>query len=170
MFRLFVNSKRKATQTVRLLPGFRASTFREVTVRHPVRHRGINSPRGEPIQEERQSHRGFTLVELMAAVGILMILTSLALPVAWIQVKRQKETELRRNLRTMREAIDRYKDAADQGLIEADEKHFGYPPDLEILVKGVEIKGKKGKLKFLRKIPMDPMTGEARWVLRSMPG
>ena len=116
----------------------------------------------------REMPEGFTLVELMAAVAILLLLTSLALPVARMQVKRQKETDLRRSLRTMREAIDRYKDAADQGLIEFEQDTFGYPPDLETLVEGVEMKGKDVKLRLLRKIPVDPMTGEDRWGMRSM--
>ena len=116
----------------------------------------------------RAMPEGFTLVELMAAVAILLLLTSLALPVARMQVKRQKETDLRRSLRTMREAIDRYKDAADQGLIEVEQDTFGYPPDLETLVEGVEMKGKDVKLRLLRKIPVDPMTGEDRWGMRSM--
>ena len=116
----------------------------------------------------REMPEGFTLVELMAAVAILLLLTSLALPVARMQVKRQKETDLRRSLRTMREAIDRYKDAADQGLIEVEQDTFGYPPDLETLVEGVEMKGKDVKLRLLRKIPVDPMTGEDRWGMRSM--
>ena len=116
----------------------------------------------------REMPEGFTLVELMAAVAILLLLTSLALPVARMQVKRQKETDLRRSLRTMREAIDRYKDAADQGLIEVEQDTFGYPPDLETLVEGMEMKGKDVKLRLLRKIPVDPMTGEDRWGMRSM--
>lgn len=111
---------------------------------------------------------GFTLIELMAAVAILLALTSLALPVAIKQVKRQKEIELRRNLRTLREAIDRYKDAADQGMIEVKEDSFGYPPNLETLTNGVETKSKGVKLKFLRKIPTDSITGERRWGLRGM--
>ncbi len=116
----------------------------------------------------REKPEGFTLVELMAAVAILLLLTSLALPVARMQVKRQKETDLRRSLRTMREAIDRYKDAADQGLIEVEADSFGYPPDLKTLVEGMEMKGKGVKLRLLRKIPVDPMTGEDRWGMRSM--
>ncbi len=117
---------------------------------------------------DREKPRGFTLVELMAAVAILLLLTSLALPVARMQVQRQKETDLRRSLRTMREAIDRYKDAADQGLFEVEQDSFGYPPDLETLVEGVEMKGKDVKLRLMRKIPVDPMTGEDRWGMRSM--
>ena len=112
--------------------------------------------------------RGFTLVELMAAVTILLLLTSLALPVAYIKVKRKKEIDLRQSLRTMREAIDRHKDAADQGLIKVKEDSFGYPSDLKALAEGVEIEGKNVKLKLLRKIPIDPMTGKARWGMRSI--
>jgi len=119
--------------------------------------------------EQRSSGRGFTLVELIAAITILLILTSVALPVARVQVQRAHEVELRRALRDMRQAIDRYKDFADRGMIPTKADSFGYPPDLETLVTGVPLKGAAtAKYKFLRRIPVDPMTGQADWGLRAM--
>lgn len=112
--------------------------------------------------------RGFTLIELIAAMAIMTILTAIALPAAGVVIKREKELELRRDLRTMRNAIDRYKDFADRGMIPVHLDTFGYPPTLETLVKGVPIKGSKARYKFLRKIPIDPMTGNKDWGLRSM--
>ena len=115
----------------------------------------------------RQS--GFTLVELIAAITIVLILTTVALPMARIQIQRTKELKLHRALRTLREAIDRYKDFADRGMIPTNADSFGYPPDLETLVKGVPLKGAAtAKYKFLRRIPVDPMTGDTNWGLRSM--
>jgi general secretion pathway protein G len=115
----------------------------------------------------RQS--GFTLVELIAAITILLILTTVALPMARIQIQRTKELKLHRALRDLREAIDRYKDFADRGMIPTNADSFGYPPDLETLVKGVPLKGAAtAKYKFLRRIPVDPMTGDTDWGLRSM--
>ncbi len=116
-----------------------------------------------------RSESGFTLVELIAAMTILLLLTSLALPIARTQVQRAKEAELRQDLRDMREAIDRYKDFADRGMIATEADTFGYPPDLETLVEGVTLKGAAtAKYKFLRRIPVDPMTGKADWGMRSM--
>ena len=108
---------------------------------------------------------GLTLVELIITVAIVAILASAALPVARFQVKRQKERELRRDLWEMRDAIDRYKDAADRGgiLIKADS--MGYPPDLQTMVDGVDVKEKK--VRFLRSIPTDPMTRSTDWGLRA---
>jgi general secretion pathway protein G len=112
---------------------------------------------------------GFTLVELIAAITIILLLTSVALPMARIQIQRTKEIELRRDLRDIRQAIDRYKDLADRGMIPTTADSFGYPPDLETLVKGVPLKGAAtAKYKFLRRIPVDPMTGETDWGLRAM--
>jgi len=111
---------------------------------------------------------GFTLVEMIAAMTILLLLTTVALPVARMEVQRTKEQELRRDLRTMRDAIDRYKDFADRGMIPTQMDTYGYPPDLKTLVAGVPLKGSKAKYKFLRKIPTDPMTGDKDWGLRSM--
>lgn len=110
--------------------------------------------------------RGLTFVELIVTVAILSILAMAALPIARFQVKRQNERELRRDLWMMRDAIDKYKDAADRGAFQAKLESQGYPPDLQTLVNGVEVQGKK--LKFLRRIPTDPMTGRAEWGLRSM--
>jgi general secretion pathway protein G len=116
----------------------------------------------------RFTGRGFTLVEMIAAMTIMLVLTTVALPMASIVVKRQKEMELREDLRTMRNAIDRYKDFADRGMIPTEMDTYGYPTTLETLVKGVPLKGSKDKYKFLRKIPVDPMTGTADWGMRSM--
>jgi general secretion pathway protein G len=115
---------------------------------------------------------GFTFVEALIVTVIVLILASAALPLTKITIQRQKETELRRVLREMRTAIDRYKDAADTGRIPATEIRTGsegYPPSLEILVEGVELAGDASgrKLKLLRRIPIDPMTGEAEWGMRS---
>ena len=109
---------------------------------------------------------GFTLIELIVATTILIILTSMALPVARFTIKREKEKELRHDLWEMRDAIDRYKDAADRGGFQIKVDSQGYPPTLEDLVKGVDVQGKK--VRFLRKIPVDPMTGTTEWGLRSM--
>jgi general secretion pathway protein G len=109
---------------------------------------------------------GLTLVELIVTVAILALLASAAVPVARFQVKRQKEHDLRYDLWQMRSAIDHYKDAADKGLIQTKVDSQNYPPDLETLVNGVDIQGKK--VRFLRKIPTDPMTNGTEWGLRSM--
>src|SRR5271165_6840527 len=101
--------------------------------------------------------RGFTLMELIVSTAILSILTLMALPLARVTIQRQKEKELRRALWEMRDAIDRYKDAADKQMFQTKVDSQNYPPDLETLAKGVEIQGGK-KLRFLRSIPVDPMT------------
>ena len=108
---------------------------------------------------------GLTLVELIITVAIVAILASAAIPIARFQVKRVKERELRRDLWEMRDAIDHYKDAADKGGIMTKAYSFNYPPDLQTLVDGVEIQDKK--VKFLRRIPVDPMTNSTDWGLRS---
>jgi len=110
--------------------------------------------------------RGFTLMELIVACIVLLALTALAIPAARATIKRQREKELRQALWDMRDAIDRYKDAADRGAFQIKLGSEGYPPDLETLVTGVDVNGKK--LRFLRRIPMDPMTGKTEWGLRSM--
>jgi general secretion pathway protein G len=118
---------------------------------------------------QRNTGRAFTLVELIAAITILLILTSVALPLARVQVQRTREVALRRALREVRQAVDRYKDFADRGMIPTKADSFGYPPDLETLVRGVPLKGTAtAKYKFLRRIPVDPMTGETDWGLRAM--
>ncbi|HXH49285.1 MAG TPA: type II secretion system protein [Terriglobia bacterium] len=113
--------------------------------------------------------RGFTLVELIATITILLMLTTMAVPLARLQVQRDREVELRRDLREIRQAIDRYKDFSDRQMIPVKVDTFGYPPDLETLVDGVTLNGASdAKYKFLRQIPDDPMTGNADWGLRSM--
>jgi len=104
-------------------------------------------------------------VELIITIAIISILACAALPVAKYQVKRSKERELRRDLWEMRDAIDRYKDAADRGAIQIKADSLGYPPDLQTLVDGVNIQEKK--VRFLRAIPTDPMTKTTDWGLRS---
>ena len=110
---------------------------------------------------------GFTLMELIVATAILAILTMMALPLARVTIQRQKEKQLRRDLWEMRDAIDRYKDAAEQGKFQTKVDTMNYPPDLETLAKGVEAQGGK-KYRFLRSIPTDPMTNSKEWGLRSM--
>ena len=114
----------------------------------------------------RTKQLGFTLIELIAATTILLVLSGLIIPVARVQIKREKEHRLRAALWEMRDAIDRYKDAADRGLFQIKLGTEGYPPDLDTLVKGVDIGGKK--VRFLRRIPTDPMTGKTEWGQRSM--
>ena len=120
----------------------------------------------QPIRMRRKKERGLTLVELIVTVTILAILASAAVPLAKFKIKREKERELRRDLWEMRDAIDHYKDAADKGAFQTKLDSQNYPPDLQTLVDGVEIQTKK--VRFLRRIPVDPMTGKAEWGLRSM--
>ena len=158
----------------------------------------------------RSPEAAFTLLELIMACAILMILATSALPLARYTVKRQKEAELRRDLREMRDAIDRYKDAADRNLIRVEAGTEGYPPDLQTLVSGVDLAGQAAgtapatiagatpagsgtgmgtpiqslfgapsgssgsgsnaprHVRFLRRIPVDPLTGQADWGMRSV--
>jgi general secretion pathway protein G len=118
------------------------------------------------IHAGRQRSSGVTLIELIIAITILMILTGAAVPIARVQIKREREVELRRDLWEMRDAIDRYKDLADRNAFQIKVGSEGYPPDLETLVKGVDSQGKK--IRFLRRVPVDPMTGNKEWGLRSM--
>ena len=111
--------------------------------------------------------RGVTLLEMIVVITILLILMGAAMPVLKVSIRRQRETELRRDLWEMRSAIDRYKDAADKNAFQQKLGSEGYPPDMDTLVNGVEIAGGK-KLRFLRRIPVDPMTGNTDWGLRSM--
>lgn len=108
---------------------------------------------------------GVTLIELIICVAIIAILASAAIPIARFQVKREKERELRRDLWEMRDAIDHYKDAAEKGGMMTKADSMNYPPDLQTLVDGVDIQDKK--VKFLRRIPVDPMTNSTEWGLRS---
>jgi len=115
---------------------------------------------------------GFTFIELLVVTTILIILASAAMPLAKVTVQRQREVELRRSLREMRTAIDKFKDAVDLGQIASIDVRAGsegYPPDLETLVEGVSVANDASgrKLKFLRKIPIDPMTNSTEWGLRS---
>ena len=151
--------------------------------------------------EQRITQAGMTLLELIIACGILLVLSSAALPLARVTIKRQREAELRRELREMRDSIDRYKNDADKNLIRTEVGSENYPPDLETLVTGVDItvggtsqigvsaaalaaasgtaKGGSlssptsttelpSKVRYLRKIPVDPMTGKAEWGLRAI--
>ncbi len=113
-----------------------------------------------------KNYRGFTLIELMLTIIILGILTGLAVPMARTAIKRQKESELRYDLRLLRDAIDRYKDGADRSYFQKADS-YGYPKTLDSLVTGVEITGGK-KVRFLRELPIDPMTGKAEWGIHSM--
>jgi len=125
-----------------------------------------NTTNARSVAERRRQQRGFTLIELIVATTILVILTGMAVPIVRISVQRERERELRQALWTLRDAIDRYKDTADRGSFRTKVGSENYPPDLETLVKGEDVAGKK--MKFLRKIPIDPMTGKDEWGLRSM--
>ena len=119
-----------------------------------------------------RSSRGYSFVELLVVSAMLMVLASAVLPLSQVTMQRQREAELRRSLREMRTAIDRYKDAVDLGMIGGTDVRAGsegYPPDLETLVEGVEVLNDATgrKLKFLRRIPIDPMTKSTEWGLRS---
>jgi general secretion pathway protein G len=122
--------------------------------------------------ERQRPDRGYTFVELLVVITILLILASAVLPLAQVTSTRQREGELRRSLREMRTAIDKFKDAVDTGQLPVSELgpgSEGYPPDLETLVEGMtaanDATGRK--LKYLRRIPMDPMTNSSDWGLRS---
>lgn len=115
-----------------------------------------------------QKARGFTLIELIVTVFILSILVSVAVPLAKNSIQRQREIALREALREMRTAIDKYKDASDRGFIPVKVDTEGYPEKLQVLVDGVDMNGTVGKkLKFLRRIPIDPMTNSTEWGMRS---
>ena len=120
----------------------------------------------------KRGEHGFTFLELVIVTAILMILASTIMPMAQVTAQRQREVELRRSLREIRTAIDKFKDAVDQGQIpttELEPGNEGYPPDLETLVNGVSAANDATgrKLKFLRKIPIDPMTNSADWGKRA---
>jgi general secretion pathway protein G len=119
-------------------------------------HRGLST----------RPERGFTLLELIIATAILLVLSTMVVPLARVSITREKERMLRNDLWQMRDAIDRYKDAADQQRFQTKVDSQNYPPDLETLVKGVDVQGKK--VRFLRQIPVDPLTGTTEWGMRSM--
>ena len=115
---------------------------------------------------------GYSFVELLVVTTIVLILASAVQPLARVTIQRQKEVELRRVLREMRDAIDKFKDAADQGMIPTTELKANsevYPPDLDTLVEGVSVANDASgrKLKLLRRVPLDPITGEAEWGKRA---
>jgi len=113
--------------------------------------------------------KGFTLIELLVTVAIVALLASIALPLAETTVQRSREAELRRSLRELREAIDAYKRAGDEGRIEKKADRSGFPPTLQALVEGaadVSDPKREKKVYFLRKVPRDPVSGE-EWGLRS---
>jgi len=116
------------------------------------------------VKQKRQS--GMTLVELIVAIAIMAILATGVLPISRTIVKREREKQLRAALWQMRDSIDRYKDAANRGAFQIKLGSEGYPPDMETLVKGVDVGGKT--IRFLRHVPMDPMTHSTEWGLRSM--
>jgi general secretion pathway protein G len=114
--------------------------------------------------------RGFTLIELLVVIVIISVLAAVAVPMVETSVKRQKEIELRRALRTIRSALDEYKRFVEKNKIKVDEDTYNYPPDMETLVEGLEYRDKKNNekiQKFLRRIPMDPMTNSFEWGMRS---
>ena len=118
------------------------------------------------------TNSGYSFIELLIVVSILFVLASAAMPLAQVASQRQRETELRRNLREMRTAIDRFKDSVDQGLIPSTEitpGSEGYPASLQLLVDGVSAAGDASgrKLKFLRRVPIDPMTSKPEWGMRA---
>ena len=120
----------------------------------------------------RRRQAGFTFIELLVVTTIIMILASAIMPLTKVTIQRQREVELRRYLREMRTAVDKYKNAVESGAIGAIDVKVGsegYPPDLETLVEGVRVANDASgrKLKFLRKIPIDPMTNSTEWGLRS---
>jgi general secretion pathway protein G len=120
----------------------------------------------------RRCEHGYTFIELIVVTTILMILASAVMPLAQVASQRQREAELRRALREMRTAIDQFRNAVDQGRIpttELDPENEGYPPDLDTLVEGISAANDASgrKLRFLRRIPIDPMTGSTEWGLRS---
>lgn len=127
------------------------------------------------LKRRRKGQGGLTLVELIVAFTILLILTTMAMPAARYQVRRQREKALSEDLHEMRAAIDKYKDLCDQGKVQStDPDTYCYPPTLEILVDGAKLantisgNGQTGKMRFLRRIPKDPFTGDTDWGKRSM--
>lgn len=138
-------------------------------IRHNSRRRIAPARRTRKARGITSTEAGLTLIELILACAILMILATAALPLARVSVMHHKEELLRYDLRQMRDAIDRYKDAADQNKIQVQAGTEGYPPDLQTLVDGVSLNGAQDKrIHFLRAIPVDPMTGNKDWGMRSV--
>jgi general secretion pathway protein G len=130
-----------------------------------MRARAPLARRGRP---RAGSTAGFTLAELVTVVAVMAILATVALPVAKFTVQRSRESELRATLREVRNAIDEFKRYSDNGLIPVDLGTEGYPKSFEVLVKGVDLVGQVDKKKkFLRRLPIDPMTGKEEWGMRS---
>jgi general secretion pathway protein G len=130
--------------------------------------RPASSPAGAGAGATRTRARGYTIVELVVVCALLGILAAMVLPATKYTQKRLKETELRSALRSMRNAVDEYKRYSDAGLIPVELGTDGYPKELEVLVEGVDLVGQVDKqMKFLRRVPIDPMTGEDEWGLRS---
>jgi general secretion pathway protein G len=122
-----------------------------------------------PWHRIQSSAAGMTLLELLVACSILILLATVALPLTRVTVIRQREQLLRYDLREMRDAVDRYRDAADKGMFQVRAGTENYPPDLDTLVHGVQLTGATDRhLRFLREIPVDPMTGNKDWGLRSV--
>jgi len=120
-------------------------------------------------RQQSSPEAGMTLLELIIACTILLILSSAALPIARYSIIYQKEALLRYDLRQIRDAIDRYKDAADLHLFQTELGSENYPADLESLTKPITLAGGGDrKIRFLRRIPVDPMTGRADWGLRAV--
>ena len=135
----------------------------------------LSASKQRVLSRRRASQAGLTLVELIVAFSILMILTTMAMPMARYQVRRQREKALLRDLDDMRKAIDKYKDMCDAGKMQpSGPDAYCYPPSLEVLVDGVKLSNtlsgnnQSGKMRFLRRIPKDPMTGDTDWGKRSM--
>lgn len=130
----------------------------------------LTPPEGRRASTGRRVFResGYSLAEMVMVCTVMLILAAVALPITRFAAKRAKESELRAHLRNMRYAIDEYKRYSDAGLIPVELGTDGYPEDLEILVEGVDLVGQVDKtVRFLRRIPVDPMTGEAEWGKRS---
>jgi general secretion pathway protein G len=128
-----------------------------------------SAPASTAVNPQRASSKGMTLIELVITCAILIVLSTASLPVTRYVMVRKQEAELRYDLREMRDAIDRYKDLADKNQIQIKVGTEGYPPDLDTLVKGVQLAGAPDRhMRFLRRIPVDPMTGKTDWGMRSV--
>jgi len=157
-------SELRYPKRVKVLPNFGAPSVSQVSA---CRKKTVLQPRAD--KRLKRSERGVTLLELIIASSILLVLATAATPVVRMTVVRTKEAQLHKALREIRDAIDHYKDYADRNLIRVEVGSEGYPPDLETLVKGVQIgAGSDRKIRFLRRMPVDPMTGRAEWNLQSV--